>query len=114
MRFFEDVARAPAEIERLTLPSDRKTANRHAVDGLEARLQLVAPGDVVTGARRDDFDLGVPCEALGDIARVQLGAAVDVSAVALSDNREFHDSAGPPPVSPDAPDGSAASPPPES
>ena len=114
MCFLEDLARAPAEVEWLTFPGHRKASHGDAVDGLEARLQLVAPADVVAGAGCDDFDLGVPGEALGDIARVQLGAAVDVSAVALSDNREFHDSAGPPPVSPDAPDGSPASPPPES
>ena len=39
--------------------------------------QLVAPRDVVGRARRQDLDLGVTREMLGDVARVQLGAAVD-------------------------------------
>ncbi len=50
------------------------------------------PGDVVARAGREDLDLGVPREAFGDVARVQLGAAVDVRAVALDDDRELHES----------------------
>ena len=73
---------------------DRKAPHRDAVDLLDAGRQLVAPGDVVAGAGRQDLDLGVPREVLGDVARVQLRAAVDVGAVALDDDRELHDSRG--------------------
>ena len=76
--------------------ADREAAHGDAVDGLDARAELVVPADVIARAGGDDLDLGVPGEPFGDVARVQLGAAVDVGAVALNDDRELHDSAGPP------------------
>ena len=81
----------------MALVADRETADGDAVDLLDAGRRLVAPGDVVARARREHLDLGVPREALRDVARVQLGAAVDVGAVALDDDRELHDSLDAPP-----------------
>ena len=46
--------------------------------------------DVVGRAGREDLDLSVAREMLGDIPRVQLGAAVDRLAVALDDDRDLH------------------------
>src|SRR6185436_10021740 len=57
---------------------------------LDARLQLVAPGDVIGRARRDDLDVPVAREMLGDIAGVQLGAAVDRLSVPLNDDGDLH------------------------
>ena len=105
-------ARPPAELERLAFVRDRKASHRDAVDLLDAGRQLVAPGDVVARAGRDDFDLGVPREPLGDVARVQLRAAVDVGAVALNDDRELHDSFGSPAPRSPAPGSSDGSNPP--
>ena len=67
-----------------------ETPDRDAVDAVHARLELVAPRDVIGGARREDFDLRVSGEMFGDVARVQLGAAVDRLSVALSDDGELH------------------------
>ena len=49
--------------------------------------KLVAPRQVITRARGEDTDLGIACEVLGDVPRVQLGAAVDVGAVPLHNDR---------------------------
>ena len=54
--------------------------------------QLILPSHVVARASGQNLDRRVTGEALGDVARVQLGAAVDVRAVALDDDRELHDS----------------------
>ena len=67
---------------------------RDAVDRLLAGRQLVLPGDVVARARRQHLDVGVAREPLGDVSRVQFGAAADVRAVALNDDRQLHWSAG--------------------
>ena len=99
MRLVEHQPRPTTEVERLPLATDRKTANGHAVDGLDARLELVAPADVVARARCHHLDLRMPCQAFRDVAGVQLRSAVDIGAVALDDYREVHDSAGPLPVS---------------
>ena len=71
-----------------------EAAHRHAVDPFDAGGELVAPRDVVGGARRQDLDLGVAREMFGDVARVQLRAAVDRLAVALNDDRELHCGSG--------------------
>src|SRR5437762_4617620 len=71
---------------------DGKSFDRDAVHCLAAGRQLVAPRQVVTRARCEDTDVGVACEVFGDVPRVQLGAAVDVGAVPLHNNRELHSS----------------------
>src|SRR3954469_13444668 len=90
MRALEDALRATAEHSGIALAFDGKAADRHAVHFFGARCELVPPGDVVGGARGEDFDLGVTCESLGDVARVQFGAAVDGRPVPLDDDRELH------------------------
>ena len=92
MRLVEDEVGAPAEIEGIAFVLDAESADRHAVDRFDAGWQLVAPRDVVGGARGQHLDLGVAGEVLGDVAGVQLGAAVDRLAVALNDDRELHSS----------------------
>ena len=72
-----------------------RTGNRRTVTPLHllgACRQLVPPGHVVAGARGHHLDVGVPREPFGDVACVQLRAAVDVSAVALNRDRELHES----------------------
>ena len=87
-----------------------KPAHRHAVDSLDAGRQLVAPRDVVGRAGRQDLDLGVAGEVLGDVARVQLGAAVDCLTVALNDDRELHCCSGSDPPGPDVAPGEESNP----
>ncbi len=55
-------------------------------------LTLVPPRHVIAGAGRHDLHVSMACKPLGDVPCVQLGAAVDVGAVALDCNRELHDS----------------------
>ena len=95
MRQLEHVIGAPAEIGGVAFLADAEATDGHAVDRLDVRRQLVAPRHVVGGARRQDFDLGMPGEMFGDVARVKLGAAVDCRPVALNDDCEFHSSPGP-------------------
>ena len=90
MRLLEHTNRAPAEQPRIALVFHAKPAHRDAVDLLDAGRQLVPPRHVVGRAGRQDLDLGVLGEMLGDVARVQLGAAVDRLSVALHDDRELH------------------------
>ena len=83
--------RAAAELDRCCAaarPGNRRTLMPLTV--VVARRQLVLPGDVVARAGREHFDVGVPREALGDVSGVQFGAAADVRAVALNDNRQLH------------------------
>ena len=86
----EHVGRAPAEQPRIALVFHPKPAHRNAVDLLDARRQLVPPRHVVCGAGRQDLDLGVFGQMLGNVARVQLGAAIDRLSVALHDDGELH------------------------
>ena len=86
----EDVVRQSSEHVNVALLIDTKAAHRDAVDSLHASRIFIAPGDVVARASREHFDIGVARKMLGDIAGVQLGAAVDVGAVALHDDGELH------------------------
>src|SRR5688572_23764093 len=104
MRLVENPPGAPPELVRVALVLHRKTPDADAVDTLDTWRPLVSPGHVIARARGDDLDLGMAREALGDVACMQLRAAVDVGAVALDDDRELHDSELSPP--------SPASPPP--
>ena len=82
---------------RIAFAAHREAPHRDAVDLLDAGRPLVSPRHVVARAGRDDLDLRVPRQPLGDVARVQLGAAVDVGTVSLDDDCQLHDSWGPPP-----------------
>ena len=90
VRRVEDLRGQPAERQRIALVLDPEAAHADAVDRFDAGRQLVPPRDVVGGARGQHLDLGVPREVLGDVAGVQLGAAVDRLAVALDDDGELH------------------------
>src|SRR6185436_6552320 len=87
----EHAARQPPEVIRTAFVPDRKPAHGDPVDPIDAGRPLVAPGDVIAGAGRHHLDLRVPREPLGHVARVQLGAAVDVGAVTLDHDRELHE-----------------------
>jgi hypothetical protein len=82
--------RMTAEVVRRPFVRHRETPHAHAVDLLGSLGTLVAPRDVITRARGQDFDLGVARQPLGDVPRVQFGPAIDVRAVALDDHRDPH------------------------
>src|SRR6266576_2139434 len=86
----EHALRATAELVRIAFVGDSKTPYPHAVDALDSCGQLVPPRHVIARARRQHVDLGVAGEMLGDVARVQFGAAVDRLAVPLNDDGELH------------------------
>src|SRR5262249_42219690 len=94
MRLVEDAILTAAEQLRIALVLHLEAPDGDAVDLLDAGRQLVAPRAVVGGARREDFDVSMTRQALRDVARVQLGAAVDGQAVSLNDNRELQPSIG--------------------
>ena len=73
----------------------RKPAHGHATDGFDARRKRIGPRDVVLRAGGEYLDLGVTRQMLSDVARMQLGAAVDVGAVPLCDDRNLHDASEP-------------------
>src|SRR5581483_12437350 len=77
---------------RIALVLHAEASNGDAVDLLGARRQLVAPRHVVGGAGRQHLDLRMLREVLGDVPRVEFGAAVDLPAVALDDDGELHPS----------------------
>ena len=63
----------------------------NAVHHLLAFGQLVLPRDVIAvRAGGQHLDLDVRGQVLGNVARVLLRAAVDVGAVSLDDDRDFH------------------------
>ncbi len=86
----KDDARPPSELLRVALARHGEAPHLDAVDGLDALGALVAPRDVVGGAGGEHLHRNVRGQALGDVPRVQFGAAVDVGAVALDDDRDFH------------------------
>ena len=63
----------------------------------DTRRQFISPGDVVGGTGGEDLDLGMTGEMLGDVACVELGAAIDRVAVALNDDRQLHCGSSAPP-----------------
>src|SRR5207237_349518 len=79
---------------RIALVLHAEPAYGDAVDLLDAGRKLVAPRHVVGRARRQDLDRRVRGEVLGDVAGVEFRAAVDLAAVPLDDDREFHPSWG--------------------
>ena len=57
-----------------------EAADLDAVDLLGAGFVLIRPCDVVIGAGRQDFDVGVMREVFGDVTGVKLRAAVNALA----------------------------------
>src|SRR6478609_5020719 len=87
----EHLLRPFCELDRITFRRDRKTVNGDAVYHLLAFGQLVLPRDVVAmRAGRQDLDFDMLRQVLGDIPRMLFGAAVDIGAVALNNNRDLH------------------------
>ena len=92
MWFFEDACLQAAEYLRIAFVLDLETSDGDTVDAPDSHWKFVAPGDIVCRARREHLDVRVPREPLGDVARVQFRAAIDVAAVSLNDDRELHPS----------------------
>src|SRR3954465_5145168 len=86
----EHAIRPPSERFDVAFSIDREAVRWHAVDVLDAGWVLVAPGDIVPRTSRQHTDLRVASEVLRYITRVQLGAAIDVGAVALHDDSQLH------------------------
>src|SRR4026209_1134158 len=91
MRLRENFLGPLRELDRISLGGDTETVDRNAVNDVAAFRQLVFPRDVIAmRARRQHLDLDVPGEVFRDITRMLLGAAVDIGAVALNDDRDLH------------------------
>ena len=91
----------PRERSRITRARNREPAHRDAVYRLDAGPEFVRPGDIVLRARGEHLDLGMASEVFGNVARMQLGATIDVGAVSLRDDRNLHDT-----LEPESPGGS--------
>src|SRR4029079_19030679 len=84
VRLGEDVLLVLLEI--LAPPGrDREATDLEPIDDLFARGIVVGPGPVVEGGRRRDLDRVAEREPDRGRARVTLGAAHDIEAVALDD-----------------------------
>ena len=90
VRVVEDPVRVPVELLEVALPVRREPAHRDAAHPIEAFRVLVLPGDVVARARRQHLDVVARRETFGDEPAVVLGAAENVRAVPLDDERDFH------------------------
>src|SRR5687767_3649621 len=90
MGLVEDAIRPAAEIDGVSLLIDSKTPYGHVVHEFRSCRIIVAPRHVIASACREHLNLRVLREMLGDVTRVQLGAAVDVGAVALHHDSELH------------------------
>src|SRR6188508_78911 len=91
MLFGEDLLRPFRELDRIAFDRHGETVHRNAVNDFPARWKLVLPRNVVAvRARRQHLDRHVPGEMLGNIPRMLLGAAIDVGAVPLDDDRDLH------------------------
>src|SRR5215210_7305636 len=86
----EDSIGPPSERFDVAFSIDGEAVRWHTINVLDASRVLVAPGDIVPRTSRQDTDLRVASEVLRYIARVQLGAAVDVGAVALHHDSQLH------------------------
>ena len=83
----EDVIGAQAELRFVTFVFDRKPFDGDAVDRVSPGRIFVAPRQVLVRAGGEHANVRVAREMLGDVPRVQLGAAVDVGAVSLHHDR---------------------------
>ena len=87
----EHSLRPRRELDRIAVADVLEAVHRNAVHHLLAFGQLVLPRNVIAmRARGQHLDLDVFGQVLGDVTRVLLRAAVDVGAVALNDDRDFH------------------------
>ena len=94
MPSIEDVIGAQSELRLVSFMVDCKAFDGDPVDGVRSGRILVAPRQVIVSAGGEHAHLGVARQMLGDVPRVQLGAAVDVGAVPLHDDRYPHSSGG--------------------
>src|SRR5215204_4929086 len=79
------------ELDRVAFGRHRETMNGNAMHHLLAFRQLVLPRNVIAMCAGGQYlDLDVPGQVLGDVPRMLLGAAVDVGAVPLDNNRDLH------------------------
>ena len=102
----EDLGRPLRKLDRVALDRHWKAVDGNPVDDFQAGRQLVLPRDVIAmRARREHLDLEVLGQMLRDVTGMLLGAAVDVSAVPLDDDRDLHCS----PLSSEEPGASGAS-----
>ena len=92
MRRLEDLRGPLTKLFGVAFAADRKPPDRDTVHPLDPGVELVAPGDVVGRAGRQNLALGVSREVLSDIPGMQLGAAVQLGAVALDDERDLQGS----------------------
>src|SRR5687767_8063627 len=79
------------ELDGIAFASVLEAMHGNPVHHLLTLGEVVLPPDVILmRARGQHFDLNVVRQVLGNIPRMLLGAAVDVGAVALNDDRDFH------------------------
>src|SRR5918993_5942829 len=90
MCMVEDAVRPAAEVGGVSLLIDSEPPHRNVVHEFRSCRIIVAPGDVIASACRQHLDLRVLRKMLGDVASVQLGAAVDLGAIALHHDSELH------------------------
>src|SRR5687767_12719028 len=90
MTLLEDLLGAASELQRVAFVRHAKPPDGHAFHPLGSGPELVTPCDVVGRARRQHLDVRVPGEMFGDVAGVQLRAAVDRLTVALNDDGDLH------------------------
>jgi hypothetical protein len=95
VRPLEDRRRVAGELRRVAGMRHGEPSHRHATDRFDTRRQRIGPRDVVLRAGGEYLDLGVTRQMFSDVARMQLGAAVDVGAVPLCDDRNLHDALEP-------------------
>src|SRR6476619_3095618 len=73
---FEHPVRQAPECSRVPLVDDRESLDGDAVDIVWTSGELVGPRDVVTGTGREDADVVVPRQPLGNVAGMELRTAV--------------------------------------
>ena len=79
-----------AEIERISLPSDRKSTYRNVVDAVEPCRELISPRDVVSSTSREDLDVVMAVKMLRHISGVKLGSSIEFRSITLDNDRQFH------------------------
>src|SRR5262245_5204483 len=90
MDFVEHQARTPSEVRGHPFPGDTTPFDAETVDPLLAGFEVIAPSDIVACACGEHTNVSVSAQALGQIARMQFGAAVDVQTIPLDDDRQLH------------------------
>ena len=84
-----------AEVIESAFAGDWKAFDGDTVDVFGSGRKLVAPREVIAGARRQHAHLDARRQPFGNVSRVQFGAAADIGAVALNHDDDFHPSLDP-------------------